>query len=615
MSEKYLLRQGIEGYITNIEATANKALPYMVSGSKNVLIDPRFGKFSSRGGYSRLGAANTSLTPVRQEFRWNNSTGGQLKLRWYDDELEVYLGTIDGVILNAWTRVKSGLSTTAIPRRCTYWCSTELIDLMLFVQGDDNLYDWSGAVTTLASATANTLTKNGTDTWAQARFLQNGTRSVEINGTTYTYTGGETTTTLTGVTPSPASEAVNSAVTQTVRTNADTPAANRNNHTIFNIENHILVGSNDDSLIYVSKSTDFKTYTYSSPRVPTEGALLTLDGTSKGFGFLSKIPVLFSGNDGIFTMEFEQLDVNNVLTETLKIKKQKTGINQGAFNQETIVPIGDGLIYLTNEPTLRILESVQGADQPQIKALSNPIKPDFDDETWTNACAIWHKNRYYLSAPTNSKLYILEYQEDADGTLKRFWQPPQILPVRCLTIISDALYGHSNAVPETYLLFTGNADNVYSGIAVADKLPINAIAKLSYRTYGDRANLKNHDEFYVEGNISPSTDDLHLTLRYDFGGSTQETLHVIDGTNLDILEQTVEETSLGQQPLGTHPIGGVVQEPTELSRFRVIFEMPKEDFHELQEVYESDGVDKSWEIIASGGNTKISPNKDNVIRL
>lgn len=615
MSEKYQLRKQIESYITNMEATADKALPYMVSGSQNVLIDPRFGKFSSRGGYSRLGVGNTALTPVRQEFRWITSTGEERNLRWYDDELEAYLGTIDGVVIDAWTRIKNSLSTTTIPRRTTYWDSTELIDLLLFVQGDDNIYDWSGAVTTLASATANTLTKNGTKTWAESRFLTAGTRKVLINGTEYTYTGGETTTTLTGVTGDPSAEAVNSVVSQVVRTNANTPLADRNNHTIFNIENHILVGSDEDALVYVSKSTSFIDFTFSSPRVPTEGALLKLTGTTKGFGIVNKIPIIFGGKNEVFTMEFEQLAVGTVLTETLKIKKLKTGINQGAFNQETIVPVGDGLIYLTNEPALRIIETVVGADQPQIKALSNPIKPDFDDETWTSASAIWHKNRYYLSAPTNSKLYILEYQEDTDGTLKRFWQPPQILPIRCLTIISDALYGHSNAVPETYLLFTGNADGVYSGIEVADKLPIEAIAKLSYRTYGDRANLKSHDEFYVEGNISPATNDLQLVLRYDYGGATQESTFIIDGTNQDILYQTIEETSLGQQPLGTHPIGGVVQEPTELSRFRVIFEMPKEDYHELQEIYQSNGVDKSWEVISAGGNIRISPNKDTIIKL
>lgn len=614
MAEKYILRNEITGYITNEDSSADSAQKHLTAGSHDVLIDPRFGKFASRGGYSLLGALNTDLTPVRSKFDWVHSKNGELNLRMYDDELEVYLETVDGVEINAWTRVMDSLSTTAIVRYATWWDTAEDIDLLLFVQGDDNIYEWSGAITTLASATANTITKNGADTWAVARFLTADTRKVTINGTDYTYTGGEGTTTLTGVTPNPSSEAADSVVIQTVITATNTPAANRNNHYIFNFENHILVGSDDDSENAVSKSTDYTDYTFSSPRLATEGELFALDGSCRGFGIVNRGLVMFSGEDGLFTADKEQVDVGGTLAETWNVRKLKTGVKQGAFNQETITPIGNGLIYLTNESALRMIETTGQADKPQLKSLSNPIKPDFDAETWTNSHAIWHKNRYYLSSPANSRTYILEFQEDANGRLRRFWHPPQTLPIRAFSIRSGALYGHSNVVPETYLLFNGTTDRIYDGIEVEDKLPINAKAITSYRTYGERALLKNHDEFYVEGNISPATDDLELTLRYDFGGYTQESLFVIDGTNDDILLESLEATSLGQQPLGTQPLGGSAQEPPTLARFRTVIEMPKEDYHELQEIYESNGVDKAWEILSAGGNIKISPNKNTINR-
>jgi len=769
--QKFSLRKEISGYLTNIESTADLALNYLVDGSQNVLIDPRFSKVGSRGGYSRLGAANTALKPVRNKFDWLTSLGEERNLRFYDDELEVYLGTIDGVEIAAWTRVLNSLSTTAIHRACTWWDNTEKLDVMLFVNNDDNTYKWGGGVATIKSATSNTITKNGTATWAENGFFNNGTRKVLIDGTEYTYTGGESTTALTGVTPTPAGESADSVATQAVVTSADTPASGRTNNYIFNFENHIFVGSDTDSLVYFSKSSDYTDFTYSSPRIAGEGGLLTLDGNTKGFSLLTKKPIIFSGEDSIFTVDFTTITVSTTLTEAIKIRKLKNGSRQGAYNQETIIGIGDSIIYLSNEPALRKLETVADADTPQLRALSNPIKPDFDDETWTGACAIWHKNRYYLSAPDSSKLYILDYVETADGRLKRFWQPPQILPVRSLSVIAGALYGHSNATPETYLLFNGTSDGVgvsetintgatspqtasndgsvgtsdwlnvdniktsndswasadlrapstskyligtnygfaiptgstivgikveieestgpygsvensvkiikggtisgddkstgatlptndayvtygsstdlwgltwtaedinlatfgvgfsaVGGIASVDhiritvyytktaqKLPIKAICKFAYRTYGKRANLKTHDEFYVEGNISASTDDLTLTLRYDFGGATQDSVFTIDGTDADILYQSLEETSLGQQPLGTQPIGGSVQEPPELSRFRTIIEMAKEDYHELQEVYESNDVDRSWEIISSGGNTQISPNRNTII--
>lgn len=610
--QKFNLRKKIEGYITNQEETSDEALNNLGAGSQNIIIDPRFSKFGSRGGYSLLGALATALTPIRQQFTFTNTDGLEISLRWKADEMEAYLGTVDGVALNAWTKIADSLSTTATPRATTWWDNTAKIIKMLFVQGDDNIYSWTGGVTTLASATINSLTKNGTDTWAQLGFSTTG--SVLINGTTYAYTGGTATTTLTGVTADPSGEAVNSAVSQAIVTSTDKPTADRNNDYIMEFENQIMLGSDDDNLVYISKNDDYEDYTEATPRLAGDGALLTLDNACVGFGVLNKIPVIFAGKNSIYTVEFTDIEIGTALSEQIKIKKLKTGNNQGAFNQETIVPIGDSLLYLSNEPAVRTLDSISGVEEPQLKALSNPIKPDFDAETWTNANAVWHRNRYIISAPESSKLYMLEYVETADGGVKRFWQTPQILPVRCLAVINQTLYGHSNAVPETYLLFNGTSDRVYDGMAVADKFPINAIAKLSYRTYGDRANMKTFDEFYVEGNISASTDDLKLTLRYDFGGATQEPDFIINGTDNSILYQSLEETSLGQQPLGQQPLGGATDEAPDLSRFRVIFEMPKEDFHELQEVFESNGVDKAWEIISSGGNVQMSPNRNTVIK-
>ncbi len=611
--QKYQLRQSIDGYITNTEETDEKIVNYLVSGSQNVLIDPRFSKVGSRGGYSRLGAANTALKPVRNKFDWLTSVGNERNMRWYDDELEVYLETIDGVEINAWTRVLDGLSTTAILRACTWWDNTEKLDVMLFVNNDDNIYKWGGGVATIKSATADTITKNGTNTWGENGFLTSGTRKVLIDGTEYTYTGGEGTTTLTGVTPDPSGESVDSVATQTVITSADKPSANRTNNYIFNFENHIFVGSDTDNLTYMSKSSDYTDYTYSSPRIAGEGGVLTLDGTTKGFSLLSKVPIIFSGEDSIFTVDFETITVGTTLCEAIKVRKLKNGSRQGAYNQETIISIGDSIIYLSNEPALRMLDTVGDADVPQLKSLSNPIKPDFDNEDWTNACATWHRNRYYLSAPNNSKLYILDYVETADGKLKRFWQPPQILPVRALSVIDGVLYGHSNSNPETYLLFNGTSDGVYDGMAVVDKLPISAIAKFSYRVYGDRSRLKCFDSWYITGNISASTDDLKLTLNYGFGGSDQQLEFTIDGTDENILSTSLLASSLGQQPLGSNPLGGTIQDIPELSRFKIILEMPKFDFSEIQEEFSSNDVDKSWEIITSGGSVEFSKNRDTVI--
>ena len=51
------------------------------------------------------------------------------------------------------------------------------------------------------------------------------------------------------------------------------------------------------------------------------------------------------------------------------------------------------------------------------------------------------------------------------------------------------------------------------------------------------------------------------------------------------------------------------------AKFRVVFEIAKEDFYELQDVFESDGVDLAWTVLSRGPNATISPRKDTVIML
>ena len=182
---------------------------------------------------------------------------------------------------------------------------------------------------------------------------------------------------------------------------------------------------------------------------------------------------------------------------------------------------------------------------------------------------------------------------------KGFWEAPAILPIRRLAIIGGDLYGHSNAVPETYKLFDGNNDN--NG-------PISAIAKFSYQNFGDRVNLKNFDEFYSEGKISSNTK-LTLRINYDFEGFESIKEFEIDGSDSDILFETTTDSSLGKNSLGKEPIGSTTDSQSLLAKFRQINEIKKVDFYEMQVVYESDQIDGQWEILAFGENVQKAPSQ------
>ena len=602
MGKKFQTVLETKGYVTKPDPT-NTDSRFLVSGSQNMIINDEE-KVGTRKGYSLKGAASTVLNAIESSFDWQTSSNTILNLRGEDGTLSAFLGTIDGVVIDAWTDIADGFTDAGFVF-APWWDTSEGIDILLFVVGDTNMQDWSGGVTTLASTTSNTLTKNGTDTWAEKRFLTAGVRKVVINGTVYTYTGGETTTALTGVTPDPTGEAADSIVIQQIRTTATTPSAGFNNDIIHVQDNQVYVGSNTSQEVFVSKNTSFIDYTFSSPRIPGDGELLVLDNPCNAIRGLRDKVVIFAGRDDIYTNQFAQLDVSGTLTETLKIEKLKTTTGQSAQSQALTANFGDSLAFITFEPALRILQDVANISEPQIRTFSNPIKPDFDAEDFSNADMIFDGQRINIAAPVNGKFYILEFKEDADGNVRRFWQPPQILPIRRLSIIDGSLHGHSSAVTESYKLFDGTNDLGNS---------FRAIAAFAYNTYNERINMKSFDEYFTEGFISANST-VKLTLNYDFNGFTQAIEKTIDGSDSDIIFTSTSFGSLGDSPLGDVGLGGEAgTEDDPLPKFRIIHEIARQDFFEMQVIYETDDTDERFEILSHGPNALLSKNMPTQIK-
>lgn len=616
MAKKYQTLIGTLEYNSAEDETNPSNEARLVAGSHDVLIDQRR-VVKSRAGYTVFGDLNedTTLGGIRpQAPTWNTSTGTELPMRAYSDQLEAHIASVDGTDVDEYVSIMSGLDPDATARFATWWDTGETLDLLLFVQGDDNIYEWSGGVAVVLSIDSATLvTKTGVPTWAENRFYT-GRNKVMVcvrTGTEYTYTAGENGTQLTVA--STVGLIAGDVLVQKVVTNTDKPASGRNNYTIFSLENQTYLGSEDDEEVFVSSDTDFNDFSFSTPRLAGEGALLTLEHPTTGFGALGSVALIFGGRDDVFQTEFTQITVGGTLSETLKVKKLQTGIDQSAQSQELIVPIGNSLAYISYEPALRIISNPSDLVGVNPKVYSNPIQPDFDAEDWTGAAGVWFKNSLHFTSRVNSKLYLLAFNEDADGKVRRFWQAPQRLPIGALSIIQDALHGHSNVIPETYQLFFGGSDREYEDIETEDKLPINYKMVFAYRSFKDRENLKTFDEYYSEGKIKVNTD-VTVKLLYDFGGSTQIVEKVIEGDDDDITYDNVYLNSLGQPAQGTQPLGGASVEPIDALRYRVTFEIAKEDFNELQEIYEAEGVDIFFSVLARGMNAALSPRRDTEIR-
>lgn len=571
--------------ITNVDPR------FLIVGSQNVLVNDGE-KISSRYGYTLDGSTNSALTPITAAYDWNTSTGVERNTRAYEGELEYRYVDSAGTV--TWRRLANGFGTATKFRFAEWWSSAEGKDLLLMVNGTNSIRMWSGGIAVLLSSTANTLTKTGTTTWGEERFLIAGTRQVVINGTTYTYTGGEGTTTLTGVTPSPAAEPTLSIVHQALVTSAATPASGFSNDLIAVNKNQVYVGDDARRDVYVSKNSSYTDYTFTANRLPGEGALLTLDSATVGFKVQEDAMYITAGKNDWYQVTFALSSDNT--KEAMSILKLKSGTRGAAQSQELIGAIKNSIIFVSNEPTLDTLGRVEQINTPQSRPLSDPIKDDFQDYDFTNGDVKYFRNQTFIAVPVEGKVLIYDHENG-------YWQPPQIMGIRRFAIIGGELYGHSSSTPETYKIF--------DPAALTDNgNPINSVAVFAYRNFGKRAWKKRFDEYYNEGYLMGNTV-LSVTYNYDFGGFSGVKNKDIDGSNTAILFNVSPDGSFGQNPLGHSPLGGVPEEVSDLTKFRDIHTFSKVAFYEYSVTYSSNEEGFFWQLLAQGPNT-LSSTTDSV---
>jgi len=595
----------------NREDITNLPKGVLVKGSQNVLTNVS-DRVASRKGFTLDGQSSTDTGGFRASYDWLRHTGderhlrcgklttsnnGVLEVRFVATSGDSFNGTVftEGQVY--WFPIKSSMTIVDLNFSEFWDFTTEKKGFLLWVDGTSNIYEWSGGVTTLSSATAATITKTGTGTWAEEGFYTAGTRSVVINGTTYTYTGGESTTTLTGVTPDPSAEIAKSIIFQTIRVTANSAMTNIPatfaNSLIGNLRNQIYIGSLVDNTVYISKLNNYKDYSFATPRVVAEGALVTLDSPPIGFVPQEESMYITAGKDFWYQTKFTLSA--DLTKESFEIIKLKTGSQQAAKSQGMISKIKNQVVYISNEPTLDELGRVeQILGTPQSVNFSDPIKLDFDSYDFTDATVFYYRYFIYIAIPQEGlvRMYNLT---------KTYWEAPQLLPVGRFAIIDGDLYGHGYAISETYKLFEGYTDNGKS---------MEAIAMFSFINYGTRTALKSFNKFYLEGYITSNTE-LTLGIQYNVQGCDIMTQYTLDGSNTKFVCLGTDDASLGKVSLGKASLGGELtfQDSEDLPpKFRWIPTFPQVDFFEYQPSVSSVGINQRWEILALGGAGGVTVN-------
>lgn len=455
--------------------------------------------------------------------------------------------------------------------------------------------------------TGGTITKQGTTSWTEVGFdNSSAARKITILGVDYIYSGGESTTTLFGVTPDPSAAmppittgevahqtprfTLNSAMTGIPSTFA--------NSLIANLKNQIYIGSLVNNQVYVSKVNNYLDYSFTTPvRSIGEGAILTLDGTPIAFVNQEDAMYISAGTDQWYETQFTLSA--DLTKEDLSIQRLKTTTQQAAQSQALTSKIRNNVVFVSNEPILNSLGRITDVVlTPQMSDLSWPIVNDMNVYDFTDGDVFYYRNYIYVAVPKESLIRVYNMTNSAnassaDITNKNFyWEAPVTIPISRFSIIDGDLYGHSYQTSESYKLFTGYNFNGH---------PIDARAVFSYENQGVPPQSKSFNEFYVEGYIS-SNATLDLNLNYELDGFGGKQTFPIVGTDTQIVQASTPSGSLGKVSLGKNPIGGSQTISTLPPKFRVIITMARTPFYEYSPSFSSVGTDYNWSILRFGSN-------------
>jgi len=152
-AEDYIEVISPEGYVSNREIT-NLPGHFLVRGSQNTRIVNKEKVVASKR-FTLQSEAKTVNNGIRTSEDWLTNTGVYRNIKGYRG---ANAGTLKFWYEGAWELLKDGFN--GIDFDWTYWWSSaEQLDLLIGVNGTDQVHMWSGGVTRLTSATSNTITK------------------------------------------------------------------------------------------------------------------------------------------------------------------------------------------------------------------------------------------------------------------------------------------------------------------------------------------------------------------------------------------------------------------------------------------------------------------------
>lgn len=613
-----------EGY-RNREDTSLLKPQNLVAGSHDVLVG-NTGRVRSREGYYLDGIKSSTVSITRPLPDWEMGTGtvhhlraGNLTSAGNDGKLQLRYVDAPGALGTSgktyWLDLLTSLTSTYF-QSTPYWDVSAVKAKDLLANRTGSIYEWTGAIGTIASVTASTIVLNGTLTLAQLMFDSSG--FVINNGIAYQYDSisGQTFTLHSG-TPSPVGSVINSPVYQqpvsytfasATFTNSIVPPTGFTVDLIALLKNsnQVMLASVTNNLVYLSKAGTYKDYSQSSARLQYEGDTFTTVGPVRAFAPQENSVYVSAGLDEWYTTKFTETTLvsqgtSTTLTyENAELAQLKTTVGQASQSQYMTTKIVNDVVFVSNEPRVDSLGRVDDILlTPQITNLSYPIIADMNVYSFTDASLFYFKEKLYVAIPSSGIVIIYNMTNPKSP----FWEAPQNLPLSGFCAVGNTLIGHSYNTFESYVMFSGYSDRAADANSTGN--PINAVALFAFQELGLRAKSKSFNKFFVEGYITqPTTLNVGLIFRAPGNGITAGTTLPIIGTASYVINNVVDD-SLGKFSLGKNSLATDVISPQQQNLppyFAVIKTALRNPYLAYQPMFYSLGTNQRWELLSYGNN-------------
>lgn len=548
------------GWVTNKDQESDSLRPNESPSLSNVEFSGK-GSFAIRKGFELFGDRDNAAGSITTSWTFRRPIrNDSIAVRQHYDNTNYtlqYYNTLSAT----WENITI---TGTMDRKlgyANYTSSNDSYDYMYFSDGTISLQRWTGGNTILNGALSGgeaTITVDSTAGFLDPAVTLNANESIDVAGTTVTYTG-LTGTTFTGCSGTPA--AADNAPIEQASDNFSASSGTKPKGNILEIFNSQLAVAGDSAnpqYVTISDVDDFTDWGSGlADSQATNGSQAFTGGVITGLKAKDDTLVVFT-EDVVAGLNYE---FKNDLTG-FQIRKENIEETSGyGAKVFTGVTRADNVIfYVGNDNIIRKLVRSPVSALFDTGSISENIRNTLADYTMTNAAAAFYKNKLYFAVQSdqsniNDVVLVFDLKYARNNPSGEAWTKYDNIFASSFFLLDGALHFGSSASPNSFRLFEdSNGDDILTDDG-------NAIV-WSYDTpqldFG-LPHLKKRIRKVVHRGFISANGEVTYGALYDYGTTSTQDIQLL-GTNETYVFQPVV-LGLGEEVLGEQVLGAADPDP------------------------------------------------------